>query len=454
MGGVILFLLFFWLGPILLAYVVGWSVGQNKKSSNRADPSPLGHGLQSAAADHLAAIRALDRLFLVGRLDRDAYLEARAPLAEDCERAGVPVPQQAAPTVQLGGIESARAGATSGVDETCEPIVDAELVLDADDRTSDRAADRVMDEGKGAKATEVAYVTDAAPKPPQRADGDAVFPVRPQPSASAPWDDLPDESETPPAPRRTWAELLQAFMEDKNIRWGELLSGILIIGSAVGLVLSLREQLQETIPYFPSLMFLLIIGMVHGAGNYTYRRWKLETTSRGVLVIGMLLIPLGLLAACLLSAKGEVREVTDPLYLTAVVIGLGGYGAMAHYSSRLLLPERPLPLAVGVLGPAVSTLLIHRAASHSITWSNMLLGALPLALASVAPIRQSTASPWRPERYAQALGMSAFAAAAPLVYWVTRTGGPPPSSRTALPVLAAAFALLSTSGPCLAAGLR
>ena len=33
-----------------------------------------------------------------------------------------------------------------------------------------------------------------------------------------------------PAPRKPFATLFAAFMEEKNIRWGELVSGVLIVG--------------------------------------------------------------------------------------------------------------------------------------------------------------------------------------------------------------------------------
>ena len=52
--------------------------------------------------------------------------------------------------------------------------------------------------------------------------------------------------------------MLQAFMDEKNIRWAELLSGALIVVSAVGLVVRLRATLRETIPYFPALSFMLV----------------------------------------------------------------------------------------------------------------------------------------------------------------------------------------------------
>ena len=105
---------------------------------------------------------------------------------------------------------------------------------------------------------------------------------------------------TPPLPQRSFAEMLAGFMEKRNIRWGELASGLLIVGSAVGLVISLREELRDRIPYFSAMVFMLLTAAIHGAGTYTLKRWKLRNTSRGVLLIGMLL--------CLLYTSPSPRD--------------------------------------------------------------------------------------------------------------------------------------------------
>jgi predicted transporter len=76
---------------------------------------------------------------------------------------------------------------------------------------------------------------------------------------------------------------------------------VLIVGSAVGLVISLRATLRDTIPYFPALIFMLITLAIYGAGMYTLRRWNLQATSRGVLIIALLLSPLNFVAAIVLS---------------------------------------------------------------------------------------------------------------------------------------------------------
>ncbi len=174
------------------------------------------------------------------------------------------------------------------------------------------------------------------------------------------WQSQPELSPSPP--KRTFNEMLAAFMLDKNIRWGELASGILIVGSAVGLVVSLRNELQDSIPYFSALMFLLITAAIHAAGIYTAKKWKLRNTSRGTLLIGLLLIPLNFLAACILSNQQvEQRELTDPYLWTAIIVGLISFGMMTWYSGKCLLRKGQWPLMFSILGSAAGTLLINRA---------------------------------------------------------------------------------------------
>ena len=165
----------------------------------------------------------------------------------------------------------------------------------------------------------------------------------------------------PPVPRRSFAEMLAGFMEKRNIRWGELASGLLIVGSAVGLVISLREELRDRIPYFSALVFMLITAGIHGVGTYTLKRWKLRNTSRGILVIGMLLIPLNFLAACMLNGAPEQRRsLSDPLLWIAVVTGTIAFSAMSWFSTRNLFRIRHAGIALAVVVGGLTILVTNR----------------------------------------------------------------------------------------------
>ncbi len=242
----------------------------------------------------------------------------------------------------------------------------------------------------------------------------AVLPESAPPARPAPWD-IPEPP--PPPPRRTFNEVMAGFMLEKNIRWGELASGILIVGSAVGLVVSLRNELRDTIPYFSALIFLLITAAIHGAGIYTLKKWKLRTTSRGTLLIGLLLIPLNFLAACILTGnEADRRAFTDPLLWIALTIGLTSFGAMSWFSSKFLLRRGQLPMVIAIMGCAVGTLIINRVDQLDESSLRKLLVTLPLVLSFLVGTalfykRQWVRKRW-PERSASRLfvflGISAF----------------------------------------------
>jgi hypothetical protein len=180
----------------------------------------------------------------------------------------------------------------------------------------------------------------------------------------------PDESDHASTPargtltRHTLADMLQTFMEEKNIRWGELASGLLIVGSAIGLVISLRStlsQLAEAVPYFPALMLMLGTAAIHGVGLYTLKRWHLRATSRGVLVIATLLVPLSFAAGILLAGTGPDKvPISSPWYLLAVLVGLAGYGAVTTFSARALSPVGWWRIVVAVIGTSLGQLIINR----------------------------------------------------------------------------------------------
>ena len=105
------------------------------------------------------------------------------------------------------------------------------------------------------------------------------------------------ERPTPPPrpPRRPFSEVLNSFMEESNIRWGEIIGGLLIIGCSTALVVSLWAQISQ-IPVLKFLIFTTVTAILFGIGLYTEHRWKLPTTSRGILTIATLLVPLNFLA--------------------------------------------------------------------------------------------------------------------------------------------------------------
>src|SRR6185436_20597346 len=143
----------------------------------------------------------------------------------------------------------------------------------------------------------------------------------------------------PKAPARPWADVLQSFLEESNVRWMEILAGFIIVVSAVGLIVSFRNTLKE-IPYAPAILFMLFTLAFYGAGIYTLRSWKLHVISRVILIISLLLVPLSFAAAIVVAGTGDKqRAMTDPLFLAAVAIGALVYTFVTYSASRELLSE-------------------------------------------------------------------------------------------------------------------
>lgn len=167
-------------------------------------------------------------------------------------------------------------------------------------------------------------------------------------------------------PRRTVGEMFAGFMEERNILWGELAGGLLIIGCSIALVISLWTTL-ENIPYFPFLVFAGLTALVFGTGVYTLGHWKLEATSRGLLVIANLFVPLDFLVMAGLSKNSPWGLLDGVLSLLAIA----GASYVVWTSGRILLtaladgekPSRAPPqmwLTLGVVGAGASQLVVAR----------------------------------------------------------------------------------------------
>ncbi len=173
----------------------------------------------------------------------------------------------------------------------------------------------------------------------------------------------PSALDPPPAPRVSWGEWLGTFLEQRNIFWGELVGGLLVVGCSIALILSLWQTL-ERIPLFPFLASAGITSTLFGVGHYSLSRWKLESSSRGLLVIAILLVPLNFLVLAGISPRSN-----DPIELAAKVVAALIFALLVRRAGKVLLPAPEgarsafggwlLPLAT--IGPALAPLLAARA---------------------------------------------------------------------------------------------
>lgn len=127
------------------------------------------------------------------------------------------------------------------------------------------------------------------------------------------------------------AKVIQSFLSSHNIRWGEIVAGILIVVCSIGLVRTLWRPLASTHPLIPSLIFLVANVAIGAAGLYTLKRWKLRHTSRAVLIISVLLIPLSVLAGIAAVGKDvSLVASADPTTLLFIAAAIVFYSRLAH----------------------------------------------------------------------------------------------------------------------------
>ena len=192
-------------------------------------------------------------------------------------------------------------------------------------------------------------------------DKNPVTPVKPPPSVPRP-------------PRRSFSEVLNAFMEESNIRWGEIIGGLLIIGCSTALVVSLWAQISQ-IPVLKFLIFTTVTAILFGIGLYTEHRWKLPTTSRGILTIATLLVPLNFLAIAAVSSSNTSGALVIGSELAAPAIFL----CLVYFAGRVITPRCAHVLSAGVLGSSVGQLLVRHFASLDADPALLIfLGAFPV----------------------------------------------------------------------------
>ena len=277
-----------------------------------------------------------------------------------------------------------------------------------------------------------------------------------EPAAASEVRAVPSSPPTRPLPpRQPVSRMLAAFMEAKNIRWGELVGGMLIVFCSIALVVSLWSQISA-IPVLKFFLFTAVTAALFAVGLYTHHRWRLPTTSRGILIIAMLLVPLNFLAIEAFSASaaqsaGGSEWLTAAGELVAVAIFLW----LVFQGCRVIMPGWPWVMTAAVVGASVSQLLVRRLASPQMSAAALwAVAAIPAGVYEIAigllvrrGLRWRSITRSKGRLLLTVLGIASFAALAPLGLVVYRAGEPAGVLRT-LSFLVAVLGL-----PALAVGL-
>lgn len=243
----------------------------------------------------------------------------------------------------------------------------------------------------------------------------------------------PAQPPAPAVPRRSWSDWLAAFMEERNMRWGELVGGLLIVCCSIALVVSFWSEIAER-PWLKFLLFNGVTGALFGVGFHSEHRWRLKTTSQGLLLISSLLVPLNFLA---ISAMTRTDASTGPILLAGEALSAALLGTALYYAGRVLLDRGAGWFAAGVLLPSLAQLLIRRYAGPQMSIASLgALAALPLtAYWSVNGWQVGRAFRAGPlgERpttsLLKTLGVTSFATILPLALLLVRSGQPLAAAR-------------------------
>lgn len=199
----------------------------------------------------------------------------------------------------------------------------------------------------------------------------AAMPVQPT-SVGAP---RPVIERTPEPPAKPFSKIFASFLEEKNIRWGELIGGLLIICSSIALVLSFWQQISAR----PLLKFGLFNGVTAALfmlGLYVERRWRLPTTTHGILLISVLLVPLNFLG---IAAFTLDKAPTDVLALGGELLSIVLFAGFTYAAGRILVGPAGPAMAVGVVVSSALELVVRRfTAADSSTPTLLALGLLPV----------------------------------------------------------------------------
>lgn len=171
-------------------------------------------------------------------------------------------------------------------------------------------------------------------------------------------DEKPKAKNESSKPTRTWTQLLSAFMEESNIRWGEIIGGLLIVCCSTALVISFWENIASR-PWLKFSIFTGINVSTLALGLYAWHRWKLPTTSKGILMIGMMQLPLNFLAFALFT----MGMPWDWPTVAGEMLSMAILGFLAHMAAKILTPGAvAITTSVPVLF-GLANLLIRRSVS-------------------------------------------------------------------------------------------
>ena len=136
---------------------------------------------------------------------------------------------------------------------------------------------------------------------------------------------------------------------------------MLIVSCSIALVVSFWSAIAER----PFLKFGVLNGVtasLFALGLYAARRWRLPTTSQGILLTSTLLVPLNFLAIAAFSEA--TKHITLPM-LAGELFSVALFSVLVYLAAKLIVPDWPRSLTLGVIVPSVCQLTMRRYVGES-----------------------------------------------------------------------------------------
>ena len=140
------------------------------------------------------------------------------------------------------------------------------------------------------------------------------------------------------------------------MRWGELVGGLLIVCCSIALVISFWSAIAER-PWLKFIVFNGVTAGLFGVGFYSEKRWRLKTTSQGLLLIGAMLVPLNFLAIAAFSSAPDSGQV---LVIAGEIVSAVLFATLVYLAGTILFDSEAPWLTAGVLVPSLAQLLVRR----------------------------------------------------------------------------------------------
>ncbi len=306
-------------------------------------------GWTSRAINRAAAMRvchqALSAALKRGLIDQEAFdrgIKTVSDLEQSLAGKVSNAPILAAPTAASSNVQVSLAAAHPNVPS--DSMVEATLVPTAE----------------GTESPVAKSIQPTLPTPKAHADLPTVLVAAkaiPQPHALDQEYAVPPVDQEPQLARikKTWGKWLSAFMEEKNIQWGELAGGILILCCSTALVVSFWEHIASR-PWLKFCIFTGVNAATLGLGLNAWHRWKLPTTSRGILMIGMLLLPLNFLAFAIFT----LGIPFDWWTVLGESLSLVLLGCLAWFAAKVVTPRAEAITTITIVGFAIANLVVRR----------------------------------------------------------------------------------------------